>query len=93
MRKTGEYLNEKWGIGARQARYSKAHNERDHRWYMHLTEFPGALCDDKGFVLFETEDEYMNCDGLTQREHCHAYDGISSLTGYREAAGTGTAFT
>ena len=56
---TGEYLNCKWQIGARQSRYRE-----DGLFYMPLQRFPGALCDHNGYVLFETEEEYMNCPQL-----------------------------
>lgn len=53
---TGEKLNEKWDIGAQQARYRETGD-----WFMPLERFPGALCDAHGFVRFETRQEYESC--------------------------------
>src|ERR1700722_20631699 len=46
---SGRLLNQKWGIGARHALYHK-----DGHWYNNLERFPGALCDPRGYVKFET---------------------------------------
>ena len=46
-------LNETLAVGAAQARYSD-----DGHWYAALSRFPAALFDAKGYVLFETEQEY-----------------------------------
>ena len=52
---TGEYLNRKWQIGAKQSRFAEA-------GFLHaIGEFPGALCDPCGYVLFDMEDEYAKC--------------------------------
>lgn len=59
MRITGDFLNRKWKIGARQTRYRETGD-----FYMPLERFHGALCDRHGYVLFETEEEYMNCPQL-----------------------------
>ena len=42
-------LNEAWGVGAAQVRYSD-----DGHWYATLAQFPAALFDANGYVLFES---------------------------------------
>src|SRR6185295_4712945 len=46
-------LKRAWGVGAAQVRYS-----HDGHWYAALAQFPAALFDATGYVLFTTEDEY-----------------------------------
>ena len=80
----GEDLNRKWQIGAKQCYYAVAGC-----FYMPLEKFPGALCDPCGYVLFDTEDEYMQCPQLrhpkpgvnTQRLNVEK-PGISRILGY-----------
>jgi hypothetical protein len=50
---TGDILNEEWNIGARQTRYRETGD-----FYMPLEQFPGALCDANGYVVFTTREEY-----------------------------------
>ena len=81
---TGEYLNRKWKIGARQTRKDEAG-----KFYMPLERFPGALCDRQGYVRFDTVDQYENCPQL-QHPNPGSNNprlnvkrpGISSIPGY-----------
>ena len=52
-------LNEAWGVGAAQVRYGD-----DGHWYATLTQFPAALFDAHGYVLFPTEAEYRTSPHL-----------------------------
>ena len=56
---TGEDLNRKWKIGARQTRKDEAG-----KFYMPLEKFPGALCDRHGYVRFDTKEAYEQCPQL-----------------------------
>jgi hypothetical protein len=76
-RNTGKLLNEKWQINARHALYRE-----DGKWYHQLNEFPGALCDKNGYILFETKDDYLSCKYLNISKDVHINEGISSIPGY-----------
>ena len=76
----GEELNAKHKVGAVQSRYRE-----DGQWYHPLEQFPGALFDANGYVLFKTEEEYMRCNGVKKGpdpNHIHVDGGISSLPSY-----------
>lgn len=77
---TGERLNEHYEIGAAQARYRE-----NGVWYHPLDQFPGALFDGNGYVLFQTATEYADCDRVKKGpdpNHIHVKGGISSLPSY-----------
>ena len=81
---TGEYLNRKWKIGGKQARFAEAS-----RFYMPLERFPGALCDPCRYVLFDTKDEYVKCPqlrhpkpGVKNPRLNVENPGISNISGY-----------
>jgi hypothetical protein len=77
-RNKAAYLNEKWAIGATQARYSD-----DGHWYATLSSFPAALIDAHGYVRFETEQQYLNCPRLNIRKQISVRQpGISAIPGY-----------
>jgi len=76
-RVTGRRLNEEWKVGARHALYRE-----DGRWYHQLNQFPGALFDASGYVLFETEEDYRNSGYLQIAQDVHVPDGISSMPNY-----------
>jgi hypothetical protein len=76
----GEYLNEKYKLGAVQAKYRE-----NGVWYHSLNEFPGALFDARGYVLFDSAAEYEACDQVKKGpdpNHIHVKGGISSLPFY-----------
>ena len=56
-----EVLIERWGVPVAQGRYSVKG-----KFYEDLTKFPGALFHPSGYVIFETEEEYLNCDRLSR---------------------------
>lgn len=75
-------LNESWGVGARQARYSD-----DGHWYATLGRFPAALFDAHGYILFETEEEYRSSPHLhIGKQISVPKPGISAIPGYIRAA-------
>jgi hypothetical protein len=56
---SGRELNETWNIGAEHALYRK-----NGVWYHRLERFPGALCDARGYVRFETLAALEACPGV-----------------------------
>jgi len=73
----GRDLNRRWGVGALHALYRE-----DGKFYNHLTHFPGALFDARGYVLFKTQEQYRNSPHLQHGVQLHVKGGISSLPGY-----------
>jgi hypothetical protein len=73
----GRRLNELWKVGARHALYHK-----DGDYYNHLTRFPGALFDPRGYVVFKTQKDYENSPHLNHGVQLHVHGGISSIPGY-----------
>jgi hypothetical protein len=77
---TGEELRSRWKIPVLQARF-----HRDGHYYEHLTKFPAALCDRKGYIVFQTEEEYRNCPLLHLGQQVNVEQpGIASIPGYCE---------
>ena len=85
-RLTGRTLNREIALGARHALYHK-----DGYWYDQLQEFPGALFDRDGYVLFNTREAYSGCPHLRHPEHqrtdgrpgtLSVPNGISSIPEY-----------
>jgi 5-methylcytosine-specific restriction enzyme A len=74
---TGIQLNTLWGVGAKHALYRE-----DGKWYHQLTGFPGALFDANGFVVFETEKDYLESSYLQIKQDLHVVHGISSMPNY-----------
>ena len=75
---SGSQLNEVWNVGARHALYRE-----DGGWYMQLERFPGAYFDRNGYIVFQSEEEYLTCDYLRIGERVHVPSGISSIPGYK----------
>lgn len=74
---SGPQLIKRWNIPVHQARF-----HRDGVWYEHLFLFPAAFCDPEGYIVFETEDEYRNCQRLNLGKQVNVPGGISSILGY-----------
>ncbi len=53
IRVTGELQNRKHGLSAKHALYHK-----DGTFYERLREFPGVLCDDRGYVKYESREQF-----------------------------------
>lgn len=73
----GRFLNEEWGVGARHALYHK-----DGNFYMPLQRFPGAYFDPRGYVLFKTDQEFLNSPYLKVGDRVNVPGGLSSVPGY-----------
>jgi hypothetical protein len=76
--RTGEYLNRKWNVNALHALY---HYEGT--FYEKLKKFPGALFDPNGYILFKTEQEYLNSHYLKIGKKLNVHSTISSIPGYK----------
>jgi 5-methylcytosine-specific restriction enzyme A len=74
---TGKHLNDLWGVGAKHALYSA-----DGKWYHQLVDFPGALFDANGYVVFESETGYLESPYLQIQQDIHIPIGISSMPNY-----------
>ena len=64
-------------MNANHALYSRTGN-----WYHRLRRFPGAFFDSKGYVLFETENDFLNCDALNINIDVWVPRRISSIPTY-----------
>lgn len=71
-------LNDAWGVGAVQVRYSD-----DGHWYAKLARFPAALFDAQGYVVFATEEELRASPTISiGKQISIPKPGISALPGY-----------
>lgn len=73
----GHELNIKLGINAKHALY-----RQDGKWYHNLMRFPGVLFDKDGYVVFNSEDEYTNCEYIKHGKEIHITQGIKSIPQY-----------
>jgi 5-methylcytosine-specific restriction enzyme A len=76
--KPGNWLNDFWNIGAEHCLFSSFGT-----WYHHLTIFPGALCDPKGFIKFDTKGEYLKYEFAGKGVEINVPGGISNLSDYK----------
>ncbi|NTU22464.1 hypothetical protein HPY28_19260 [Brevibacillus sp. HB1.2] len=81
-RVNGKGLNYTWGVGAEHALYRD-----DGKWYHHLKNFPGALFDRNGYVLFSTVEEYKSSPYLQHGHDLHVPQGISEIPDYIKVLG------
>jgi 5-methylcytosine-specific restriction protein A len=51
-------------------------------WYHHLKEFPSALFDNNGYVIFNSKSEYLQHSSLKHKKTLHVRKGISSFNNY-----------
>jgi hypothetical protein len=75
---TGKYLAKLWNVDVVHALY-----HRDGTWFNHLRDFPGALFDTRGYVLFQTPSEYENSPYLHHGVQLNVPHGIASMPTYR----------
>jgi hypothetical protein len=73
----GPRLNDEWRIGARQSLYS-----RHGTWFHRLLLFPAALCDECGYIRFDTEAAYLNHPNIKVGKQTNVRNGISHLPEY-----------
>lgn len=74
-------INQLLGLGAEHAYYFKSGT-----WYHQLKQFPAALIDANGYILFETEESYHSAEGIRVNavtNQVHIPSGIASLFGYQ----------
>jgi 5-methylcytosine-specific restriction protein A len=77
---SGKELNKLWEVGAVHALYRE-----DGKWFHTLKNFPGALFDKNGFIIFDSEKDYRNCKNLNINDtsnSLHVEMGISNIPGY-----------
>ncbi|HEY0073497.1 MAG TPA: HNH endonuclease [Abditibacteriaceae bacterium] len=73
-------LCREWGLETKHQLYRK-----DGAWFHLLRDFPGALLDENGYIIFVTKEDYESCPGLVIKQETnqlHCYEGISTLPGY-----------
>ncbi len=66
---SGKNLQRIWNIPAVHVLYHK-----DGNYYNHLNNFPGALCDPNGYVIFNSEKEYKTSPYLKHGVQLHPKD-------------------
>lgn len=71
------HLNQLWKVGAVQARYRETGN-----WYHRLNQFPAALFDATGYILFRSEEDLKALTQIHILKQISVPHGISSLPGY-----------
>lgn len=74
---TGKYLNKILSVNAKHALYRD-----DGKWYHNLTQFPGVLFDKNGYIIFKSEEDYINNPNLQIKKDLHITNGIESLANY-----------
>jgi hypothetical protein len=75
---TGEGLNRQYRLGARHALYHK-----DGTFYERLTSFPGILCDQRGFVRFDTAEQFRRDPRLSIGDKVNVAKCLSAHTRYQ----------
>jgi hypothetical protein len=81
---SGRRLNHVWGVNAQHALYHK-----DGIWYERLERFPGALFDENGYVLFESEMAFVRSSYLRITEKVKVPEGIAQMPEYRRMRSSG----
>jgi hypothetical protein len=76
---SGKRLILEWNIPAVQVHFHK-----DGTFYMplHLNEFPAALADPDGYIIFKTKESYLSCRYISIGDRINIHQGISSIPGY-----------
>ena len=75
---SGKRLLQAWQIPAKQAFYHLGG-----KFYMPLSQFPGALCDPEGYVVFTSRDAYERSPHLSIGPRLNIRCGaISDMPGY-----------
>lgn len=76
-RLTGDLLRKRWKVPVRHALYHQGGT-----FYENLQQFPGALFDPTGYVVFETFEEYRKSPYLRIGRKLNVPQGISAIPGY-----------
>jgi hypothetical protein len=74
---TARSLAKIWGLDVKHALYRQSGD-----WYHQLERFPGALMDESGYVIFETESAYRDCPALRITQHISVPNGIRGIPRY-----------
>ncbi len=77
-RVTGELLNRKYRLGARHALYHK-----DGTFYERLSRFPAVYCDTRGFVRFDSEQQFILDSILNVGEKVNIHRSLASHPRYQ----------
>lgn len=75
---SGAALNALWHVGAADARF-----HRDGKFFMPAHRFPAAFFDPNGYILFRTEEDYLDSPYLRIGDRVNVPGGISALPTYR----------
>ncbi len=75
---SGKELSRKWNVNVKHALY-----HQDGTFYENLRDFPGALFDPNGYVIFNTEQEYYSNPYLNIGKKLNVIRGIASMPRYR----------
>lgn len=75
---TAQRLKKEWNVEVKHQLYS-----RNGTAYEKLKEFPGALFDQNGYIIFKTKEEYFRCPvvSINKKVSIHG-GGISNIPGY-----------
>ncbi|HZL59673.1 MAG TPA: hypothetical protein VFC38_08225 [Stellaceae bacterium] len=74
---SGLELQKEWKIDV-----AKAYYHHEGTWFNRLKQFPGALCDQNGYVRFETEADYLNSPYLDVNVQTNVHQSISQIPNY-----------
>jgi 5-methylcytosine-specific restriction enzyme A len=75
---TAQRLKKEWNVEVRHQLYSK-----DGTAYERLQKFPGALFDENGYIVFQTEEDYIRCPVVNIQKKVSIHGGgISKIPGY-----------
>ena len=74
---SGRRINARYRLGARHALYHV-----DGSFYELIEDFPGFLADPRGFVMYETEEEFVNDPHLDIQEKVHVPAGLANHPRY-----------
>jgi len=80
VRTAARDLNGRWNVGARHSLYNK-----DGKWYHTLNEFPGALFDKNGYILFDSRREHEAHSELRHYPKTNTLAvprGLANINGY-----------
>ncbi len=79
---TGAQLSKIWEVPCKHALFRTSGD-----WYHRLLRFPGAYFDAEGYVLFQSEEEFLSSPFLQIAQNVHVPMGIRSIPGYVHVKG------
>ena len=82
---TGTWLAKRWKVPLAKKSTSRfqagtAFFHRDGHYWNRLKNFPGALFDTTGYVLFQNEDQYLSCSGITVKSQTNLTGSVTRLS-------------